>query len=34
MEAWNSTSKVACGERFLNHEIARNEASSTECPLS
>ena len=26
MEAWNSTFKVECGERFLNNEVARNEA--------
>jgi len=25
MEAWNSTFKVECGERFLTNEIARNE---------
>jgi putative transposase len=34
MDARNSTFKVACGERFLNHEIARSEASSTVRPLS
>ena len=26
MEAWNSTFKIECGERFLNNEVARNEA--------
>ena len=25
MEAWNSTFKIECGERFLNHEIATHE---------
>jgi putative transposase len=25
MEAWNSTFKMECGERFLNNEVARNE---------
>ncbi len=26
VEAWNSTFKVECGERFLNNDVARNEA--------
>lgn len=26
MEAWNSTFKIECGERYLNNEVARNEA--------
>jgi transposase InsO family protein len=26
MEAWNSTFKVECGERFLNNDVARDEA--------
>jgi putative transposase len=26
MESWNSTFKVECGERFLNNDVARNEA--------
>ena len=26
MEAWNSTFKIECGERFLNNEVARIEA--------
>jgi len=25
MEAWNSTFKIECGERFLNNEVARFE---------
>jgi transposase InsO family protein len=25
MEAWNSTFKVECGERFLNNDVAKNE---------
>ena len=26
MKSWNSTFKIECGERFLNNEVARNEA--------